>query len=96
MDTAQVSDLDQPNPAPDGHADAPREAVNAIATCAADQSALAHGGARQADMVLTKAVLALASMRASPGPLGSLAKQSAKQFVTVEVSAKPVTDAPIE
>lgn len=56
---------------------AAREAVNAIAAYATDQSSIAHGSARHADIVLTKAVLALASTRTSRGPLGALPKKSA-------------------
>lgn len=54
-----------------------REAVQAIAAYAADQPALSKGGIRQVEIVLTKAVLALASTRTSRGPLGTLPKQAA-------------------
>jgi yecA family protein len=54
-----------------------REAVQAIATYAADQPPFSKSGMRQVEIVLTKAVLALASTRTSRGPLGTLPKQAA-------------------
>jgi hypothetical protein len=54
-----------------------REAVSAIATYASLQPHLSKGDAQQVDIVLSKAVLALASTRTSRGPLGALPKQSA-------------------
>lgn len=52
-----------------------RAAVNTIAACAENQSHLSKESARQTVLVLTEAVLALASTRMSRGPLGTLPKQ---------------------
>lgn len=53
-----------------------RAAVNTIAAYAANQAGLAKGSTRSAGLLLTEAVLALASTRTSRGPLGALPKQS--------------------
>lgn len=53
-----------------------RTAVQAIAAYAADQPPFSKSGMRQAEIVLTQAVLALASTRTSRGPLGTLPKQA--------------------
>lgn len=53
-----------------------RAAVNTIAACVENRSHLSKSSARQAGVVLTEAVLALASTRTSRGPLGALPKQS--------------------
>lgn len=59
-----------------------RAAVNTIAACAENRSHLSKGSARQAGIVLTEAVLALASTRTSRGPLGALPKQSVATELT--------------
>jgi yecA family protein len=53
-----------------------REAIRTIAACAAGQSSNSRSGTRQADIVLTHAVLVLAKTRVSRGPLGALPKQT--------------------
>ena len=53
-----------------------RAAVNTIAACAENRSHPSRDSARQAGVVLTEAVLALASTRTSRGPLGAFPKQS--------------------
>lgn len=53
-----------------------REAVHAIAAYAAGQSPISRSGTLQADIVLTEAVLVLASTRSSRGPLGAFPRQS--------------------
>jgi yecA family protein len=54
-----------------------REAVRHIAAFAASESWVTCGSARRAGIVLTDAVLALASRRVSRGPLGALLRDAA-------------------
>jgi hypothetical protein len=67
-----------------------REAVHQVATYAAGRSCFSRSGMQQAEIVLRKAVLALASTRISRGPLGALPKHVATARTTSQTSQHSV------